>query len=398
MILTPISEIEDGVFVAKDIRDRDNRLLLKRGSQLTAPVIQLLRQLQVVAIYVEQEGTEDICAEDIVPAEVRVHCQVMIGEALKHFQQKANANGVRLDNQGVQEATYDLVEELLARKGAVFAMMDMRDWDNRLFQHSVNTAILATMIARQLRHSEEECKQLAMGMMFHDCGQLFLPREIFDKPGRISDLERAVVQQHARIGFQRTFRTDILSPMSAYIVLRHHERVDGTGYPDRLTADQIHPLARIAAVAEVFDAMTSIRTYGRPMMPDLAMRTILTQVGTAFDREVAIALVNNVAVYPTGSAVRLNTGERGIVVSTPYGSTTRPTVRLFFDAHGRRMPLEDINLAENREHLIVQSGASLAQVRAYIPEKRNIPRRRGSLARVINQVQTPERTQPAASG
>ena len=95
----------------------------------------------------------------------------------------------------------------------------------------------------------------------------------------------------------------------------------------------------------------------------MALRTILTQVGTAFDRETAVALVKNIAVYPTGSAVRLNTGERGIVVSTPFGSTTRPVVRLFYAPDGRRMRLEDVDLTKEQDRRIVQSGLSLDQVK-----------------------------------
>ena len=95
-----------------------------------------------------------------------------------------------------------------------------------------------------------------------------------EKQGRLSEEERALIQQHSRLGFQHTLRSDALSPMAAYVILRHHERMDGTGYPDRLPGSELHPLARIAAVAEAFDAMTSLRSYGRPMMPDQAIRKI----------------------------------------------------------------------------------------------------------------------------
>jgi HD-GYP domain-containing protein (c-di-GMP phosphodiesterase class II) len=363
MVLTPLSELTEGMCVAKEIRDRHNRLLLARGSKLTHSYIGLLKRLHVVGVYIEQEGTDDICAEDVVPTEARVHCQQVIGQAMQSFERQANAKNVLFDSRGVQTATFDLVDELLTKKNSVFAMIDMRDWGGRLFQHSVNTAILATLIAKQMKHSETECKQLAMGMMFHDCGQLLLPREVVEKQGRLTEAERDLLQKHSRLGFQSVLRSDALSPLAAYVVLRHHERMDGKGYPDHLPGSQLHPLARIAAVAEAFDAMTSLRTYGRPMMPEQAMRKILTQVGTAFDREVALTLVNNVAVYPTGSAVRLNTGERGIVVSTTLGKTTRPVVRLFFDEQGRRMPLEDICLADDKARVIVQSGMSLDEVR-----------------------------------
>ncbi len=363
MILIPTSELEEGMVVAKEIRGQDQALLLRKGAQLSPTSIQLLQLLHVNGVYVDVEGTEDIQVEDIVSPEIRTECQRTIERAMNGFQRQAGARKLALDARMVEQATYGMVEELLSGKDTLVSMLDVRDWNNKLFQHSVNTAALATIIAKSLGHAEEDCKQLAMGMIFHDCGQMFLPQEVFDKKGRLSDTEREIVRKHARVGFQKTLRGSILSPISAYIVLRHHERMDGNGYPDRLPGEELHPLARIAAVVEAFDAMTSLRPYERSLMPDKAMREILSQAGTAFDRQVVLTLARHIAIYPTGSAVLLNTGECGIVAATPPGNTTRPTVRLLYGPDGRRLPFMNVDLSLDRDRWVIRSGISLAALR-----------------------------------
>lgn len=363
MILIPITELTDGMTTARPIFTHDHKLLLKKGAALTGDIIRMLGRRRIGAVYIEEAGTEDIAPNDLIDPALRVHCHQVMSEAMMGFQNHADARNMSIKHEAIRDATYDIVEQILSSRNIVASIIDMKDWHNRMFQHSVNTAVLSALLAAKMGHKEDECKQLAMGMMFHDCGLMLLPRDVVEKAGRLTDEELNLLRGHARSGFQRMMQQGLLSPMSAYVVLRHHERMDGEGYPDRIPGKDIHPLARIGAVVEAFDAMTSLRSYGRAMMPDQAMRSILKQAGTAFDPGAVMALLKHVAIYPTGSAVRLDTGERGIVVDTPPGQTTRPTIRLFFDAKDRRMPLVDIDLSRELDRRIAISGMSLDQVK-----------------------------------
>ncbi len=359
MILLSTSELAAGTYTATDLHDENNRLLLKGGSLLTDKHVELLQSRKVQSVYVEKEGTEDICPKDVVAPELRTECQTALARAMKGLSRQAEARQIAIDTQVIHELTTGLVEELFSSKVNLVTMLDIRDWDNRLYQHSVNTAVLAILLAKSMKFSEEDCKSLAMGMMFHDCGQLLLPREVFEKSGDLTPEERAVANKHARMGFKRMVHAAAMPSMSAYVILRHHERVDGTGYPDNIGGDDLHPLARIACVVEAFDAMTSLRPYRKTMMPDQAVCEILRQSGTAFDQQVALALARHIAIYPVGSAVQLNTGETGFVVSTPSGNTTRPVVRLFYGPDGRRQQLEDVDLTKDRSRLVARSGVSM---------------------------------------
>ena len=364
MLLTPASEWMPGMVLARDLHGKNNRLLLCQGAKLDSAGMRLLNRMGITAIYVHNPDLEDVTVEDVIPPQLRTDCQHSLKKAMHGFQAQAMHRKISVDTRAVENTTSEMVDQLMKNRKPVTAMMEIRDWDDRLFSHSVNTAVLATMMARKLGLSDTICQQLAMGMIFHDCGQMFLPADIVEKKGRLLAEERRILQRHTRIGFQKMLQGEFLSPMSSYVVLRHHERVDGTGYPDGVPGEELHIVAKIAAIAEAFDSMTSARAYRRPVMPDRAVRQLLQQAGTAFDTQATLALVQHVAVYPTGSAVQLNTGEVAIVTATEHGNTTRPTVRVFYAPDGERIDAEDLDLNVCRDKHIVRSAVSIAELKS----------------------------------
>jgi HD-GYP domain-containing protein (c-di-GMP phosphodiesterase class II) len=240
----------------------------------------------------------------------------------------------------------------------------MRRLNERLFQHSFNTAIIAAVLARLSSYPVDMCHVMALGMAFHDCGQLFLPDNICEKQGKLTEKEMEIARQHPQMGYDYVIKNDILPMEAALIILQHHERPDATGYPQQLKAEEITPLARIAGVVETFDAMTSTRTYTHAFSSQEALRTILGQIDRAFDREMALHLTRLIVLYPEGTAVRFNTGECGIVVGYPRDNPNRPIVRLFIDPNGRRLPSEIIRLDLDPTRQIVQSGACINEVKS----------------------------------
>ena len=364
MLLTPAAEWSPGMVLARDLHGKNNRLLLCQGAHLDTAAIRLLNRMGITAVYVHNPDLEDVIVEDVVPPQLRTDCQESLKKAMLGFQTQAQNRKLSVNTRDVEDTTSELVDQLLKNRKPVAAMLEIRDWDDRLFAHSVNTAVLATMMARKLKLSDTICQQLAMGMIFHDCGQMFLPTELVEKKGRLLAEERKILQKHTRLGFQKMLQGDFLSPMSSYVVLRHHERMDGMGYPDRVPGSDLHIVARIAAIAEAFDSMTSARAYSRPVMPDRAVRQLLQQAGTAYDTQAVLALVQHVAIYPTGSAVQLNTGEIAIVTATAHGNTTRPTARVFYDPDGQRVPVYDIDLNIHRELHIARSAVSVSELKS----------------------------------
>ncbi len=364
MIFALTHELTAGQTIAQHVYGKDNRLLMKKGFAITLSSIALLMELNVPAVYIEQEGTEDILPQDVVAPESRIKCQNALERAFAGMQGNSSDPKRSLINpMPVEIATREMVATILDAQKPVSAMLDLRSENDALFQHSVNSSVLATMVAKEMKLPEDTIRQLAMGMVFHDLGQTLQPREVYAKKGELTEEEWTVVREHPKVGFRRAMQDDLLSPLSAYVVLRHHERVDGKGYPDGLSGSDFKVIARIAAVVEVYDSLISLRPYAKQLMPDHAVRQVMCETGTAFDRQAVIALVKSVAVYPTGCAVRLNTGESGLVVSTEHGKTTRPFVRLFYNPDGSRKTPEDVRLDRSDGRCIVLSDMSMEKIR-----------------------------------
>jgi HD-GYP domain-containing protein (c-di-GMP phosphodiesterase class II) len=164
-------------------------------------------------------------------------------------------------------------------------------------------------------------------LLLHDVGKLALPSSLIQKQDNLTQDEWELVRSHPRLGLE-LLRGDDFSPIVKAIVLRHHERWDGSGYPDGKRGSEIHEMARIAAVADVYDAITSERLYRAAQPPHVGVRTILEGSGTQFDPDVVSVFARLVAPFPPGVEVTLSTGRRAVVVSVPEEALDRPTVRI----------------------------------------------------------------------
>jgi putative nucleotidyltransferase with HDIG domain len=213
---------------------------------------------------------------------------------------------------------------------------ELQIFDELTYNHSINTALLATLIAIQLGHNEEFVHNVAIGALFHDWGKMLLPREILNKPSGLTFKEFEIVKKHPIYG-EGMLRQKKVSEDVLKIIRQHHERWGGQGYPDSLCKEQIQRSAQIVAVADVFEALTADRPYRKGLHPYYALEMILSGEGTEFAPEVVMAFRKILQVYPENSIVVLNTGEIGEVMAVPVKLPTRPLVRLLVDRKGNRV-------------------------------------------------------------
>lgn len=361
MILVPASDLSEGMVIGREKRDRNNNLVIPRGATLNSNSLRLLQRMDSV-VYIASEG-EDITEKEAEYDANIVTISTAIEQALGSFQCHMETKNISVDPTDAELIACALREDITAKSKRVSALQEMLTWSERLFQHSFNTAILAAIITQKILRSQEQSRTIALAMMFHDYGQLHLPREVFEKQGKLTEEEKHIARKHPLVGYLYIKDNNLLSTEASEIVYQHHERLDGAGYPQGLTAEQIKPLSRIAAVVEAFDAMTSLRAYARAATPDEAMKIILGQIGKAYDREVALNLTRHIVLYPVGTAVRLNSGECGMVIATTPGNPTRPIVRLFFGSDGRRIAAAEVNLATDTTRMVVHSAGKIDEVR-----------------------------------
>jgi HD-GYP domain-containing protein (c-di-GMP phosphodiesterase class II) len=356
MYRVPIDAIKPGMKAAKGIYTSDGQILINAGVTLKPRYIDHLRKLGIAAIYVEDNLAADVVANDIVDDATRLEATKAVKEFFVKTQQSGNGSSIMTDRK-LQQTVNNIIDDLLSKKDLMINLQDIRTMDDYTFGHSVNVCILALVTGIALGFSRTQLNHLGMGALMHDIGKLKIPDSIMNKPGKLTDEEFAIMQQHPKFGFEILRKQDDVSLLSAHMALEHHERFDGNGYPNQLAKDDIHLFSRICSVADVFDAVTADRVYRKAFAPHEAYELLAASGGSHFDYKVVSIFLRNIAAYPVGTWVELNTGEIGIVTDTKPGFATRPKVRLELSPGDVREPIfppQEINLAAELDRLIVR--------------------------------------------
>ncbi len=227
-------------------------------------------------------------------------------------------------------------------------LASIKDYDEYTFSHSVNVSVLSMLIADRMGMHKSETAQVGVAALFHDVGKTHIPQEILNKPAALAADEWQIMERHPLLGVIELSRTRSLRPIAdaLFVTLQHHLLFNGRGYPLKKSPWELHPFVRLITVADVFDAMTTPRSYRRrPLTPDGALRLIVEKSGEMFDPLVVKSFVRAMGVYPVGTVVRLDTGEHAVVTRQNQDARLlhRPVVALL-GADGATD--EQIDLAE----------------------------------------------------
>ena len=239
--------------------------------------------------------------------------------------------GKNIDVTGAKEMVSDLVESIVRNPDAQLWLTNLRKRDEYTAIHSMNVCIFALTFARYLKFNEEEMNEIGIGALMHDIGKMRVPLEILNKEGKLTTEERAIVKQHAQHGYDILKESKDLPPSTLEVVYAHHERKQGSGYPRGLIEDQIHLFARIVAIVDVYDAITSDRVYHHGMNTLDALKNMFKWRENDLDTELVEDFIQCLGIYPIGSLVQLNTDEVGIVLSMAPGKNLTPIVMLVCD-------------------------------------------------------------------
>ena len=242
----------------------------------------------------------------------------------------------------------DEVDDAIARNpAAMLSVLRLKNKDDYTYLHSVAVAALMMALGRRLGYDGAALKELGMAGLLHDIGKVGVPDAVLNKPGRLSPLEWTSVRQHPQIGWDILRRESAAGPVALDVCLHHHEKTDGSGYPDRLAGEGISRAARMGAICDVYDAITSDRPYKRGWEPAEAIRRMAEWQEGHFDREIFHAFVRLVGIYPAGTLVRLASDRLAVVLTQGRGSSLHPTVRLICALPDRApLPPETVDLEQ----------------------------------------------------
>nr|WP_286675023.1 HD-GYP domain-containing protein [Pseudomonas subflava] len=246
----------------------------------------------------------------------------------------------------VTELVQEISDSVLRHPNALISLARLKTSDEYTYMHSVAVCALMIAMARQLGLSEEHVREAGEAGLLHDIGKMAIPDAILNKPGKLTDAEFGTMRSHPEAGARMLLDCRQISALVLDVCLHHHEKFDGSGYPHRLAGEQISLFARMGAVCDVYDAITSDRPYKKGWDPAEAIRKMAEWKGH-FDPQLFQAFVKSLGIYPIGSLVRLESGRLGVVMEQHEKSLLTPRIKVFFSARSKMpIPQEVIDLAK----------------------------------------------------
>jgi HD-GYP domain-containing protein (c-di-GMP phosphodiesterase class II) len=325
----------------KFLLKNENELKQAHASGIAYCWIDIARGLDVA----EQASTDapEVDAEQAEPAPLTpepapvpaIDTTLMDAMALRETAKKATKAmfsearmGKVLDMERCVSVVEEIASSVVKSPSGMLSVLRLKLADEYTYLHSVAVCALMVALGRTLGLDEAACREAGLGGFLHDVGKAFIPHELLNKPGKLTDEEFTQIKKHPELGYKYLSQDPNVPDYARDVCLHHHEKMDGNGYPEALRSGSISLYSRMAAICDVYDALTSDRPYKRAWDPAEAISTMATWTGH-FDRAMFLAFVKTLGIYPVGSIVKLESGRSGFVIRQNAQDLTRPVLKVF---------------------------------------------------------------------
>ncbi|MCT4661946.1 MAG: HD-GYP domain-containing protein [Tissierellales bacterium] len=336
-----VESAEDGMILGRDVLSADREsVLMTRNTVLDEIKIILLKREEIDTIFVRSEAEvlnqmqkdDDFAVaisidEDDEHPKTTLEKRIRMEEIVRNLYEDARMSK-KLDRASVTEAIDYIVEEVKDANNLFEIIKKNEDPKDYLVYHTINTSTIAVVIGNWLHYSKNDLRLLAMAGLLHDLGKMKISNMILDKPGKLTDKEFEVMKKHPMYTYN--YLKDAIGMNKAVLnaVIQHHEREDGSGYPLKLKGDQIHPYAKILAIADVFDAITANRSYKEDENPFYAQEVIQSDSFSKLDPGICYTFLKNLSKLYIGRAVMLDDGTIGEIVYIHANAPTKPVIKV----------------------------------------------------------------------
>ncbi|KUP05278.1 histidine kinase [Bacillus coahuilensis p1.1.43] len=363
MRLISTRSIKQGMVLGSTVYNSKGRILIKEDIVLTNKMAQRLEEMGIRYIYIKDELSQGIEIQEPIPSELRISSIRTIEESFLQLDANSlSSNSLIFENNSklYKNLVQSILGEIKDNHDIQTVLSDVVTYDTYIFQHSFNVTLYSLAIGMELGLSTKQLESLGIGAILHDVGKMLIPEAVLFKPGRLTEDEFQIIKKHSEDGYNILRKLHTIDLAVAHCAFQHHERIDGSGYPRGIREEEIHPFAKIIAVADVFDAVTSNRVYRNAMLPHEALEILYSGAGTLFDTRAVEAFRKSVAIYPTGVTVQLNDNRRGIVSGQNKGLNDRPIIRIISEDNHPVEPYE-INLCNQLDLVITDCLATISE-------------------------------------
>lgn len=331
MRIISIDSIKGHELLAKDILNENDSILMTAGTTVKKEYIERLKELSIEFIYVEDDIAQGVSLTDSLELQIKEQCQDSVRKILSKY-------SYHEDNELEEIITVadEIIYDIMMEPEVIYNLSSIRNKSESTYSHSLNVCALSVILAFKLKLPKKKVREIAIGCLLHDIGFTYIT---FDYSNinieDCTDKERKEIKKHIIYGYSAVEKMEWLSKTSKDIIISHHERLDGSGYPFRLKGKKIPIGSKIVAVCDEFDS----RAYGN-LVPIMKVHEsidyIVSQAEIKFDLDVVRAFVASVAAYPIGALVLTNQDEIGIVLRQNPKCPTRPVIRIIKDKEGKK--------------------------------------------------------------
>lgn len=349
MRAVPTQFVKDGTILGEDLYTSKGIILVKSGSKLTYSLINKINENQIFTVYIKDEHSDNQ-VERLVEQSLRVKGILLIKELFEKAIQ--NKDIFAIQNK-ISAYADDILYELNAVRNMQIEYIDIKNVSIYLYSSSLNVAIISALLAWDLGYNNDMVKQIFIGGIYHDLGLAMLPENVINKSTELTLEEKKMILMHPVTGYNFVKEKGFLTAYVKVITLQHHERINGSGYPKRISKDAINPLAQIVGIVDVYDAMTSDRPYKRSVSSKEAIEYIMGSAGTHFDHKIASAFIKKINPYPKGSLIELSDGRIAVVDEVYKSLPLSPLIRII-TKDGDQYTYERIDLREQPNLVVNQ--------------------------------------------
>lgn len=331
------ADLIPGMITAEDVLSYNNQLILPKGLILTDKTITKLAFYSILQVRVEDKPADVADIDNYEPPySEKIRKSPEFIQFKKEFEADVNTfrksinevieKGAPLNIDKLMNHTFNILDPGWTIPNIFDMLHCMREYDDATYIHCMNVALICNVFARWLRLNEQEIRNATISGLLHDIGKTKIPDSIIKKPGKLTSQEYDLVKRHPLEGYEM-LKSSALPDCIRNAVLMHHERCDGSGYPLGLTRDQIDPYAKVVAIADVYDAMTSARIYRGPLCPFKAIALFESEGLQKYDTRFILTFLENVVNTYLLNTVRLNNGVTGKIVFINKNRLSAPTIQ-----------------------------------------------------------------------